>query len=277
VAVLGLALLALVSTPFLEGQARDDVLQRSRIMMESAAGVRKYTSDQVAPLLEPRMGTTFHPQAVSAFAATKTFDVLHAKYPDYTYREPALNPTNPDDRAVDWEADIINGFRDHPQQDETVIERQTATGPALVLARPLVATAACLTCHSTPAAAPPSMLAIYGPDHGFGWKLNEVVAAQIVSVPMAVAFDQAGQARLVFLAIYAGVFVVLFGVFNLLLEFTVLRPIDHMARTSEAVSLGKLDAPEYVRGGRDQIARLSVAINRMRRSLQEAMRMLSEP
>ena len=277
VALAGLALLALVLTPILGGQARDDVLQRSQIMMESAAGVRAYTSAQVAPLLEPQMATTFHPEAVSAFAAMRTFAVLHGKYPDYDYREPALNPTNPTDRASDWEADIINDFRAHPQQQETVVERQTPTGPSLVLARPIVATAACLTCHSTPAAAPASMIAIYGPDHGFGWRLNDVVAAQVVTVPMSVAFAQADQARLVFLACYAGVFVVLFALLNLLLDRMVLRPIDRITHTSEAVSLGKLDTPEYERGGRDQIARLSTAINRMRRSLQEALRMLSEP
>ena len=277
VALVGLALLAAVLTPILDGQARDEVVQRSQIMMEAAAGVRKYTAEQVAPLLEPRMANTFHPQAVSAFAAGKTFDVLHAKYPDYAYREPALNPTNPMDRATDWEADIIEGFRSHPQLAETVVERDTPTGRSLVLARPLVATAECLTCHSTPAAAPKSMIAIYGPDHGFGWQPNEIVAAQVVSVPMAVAFAQADQARLVFLACYAGVFALLFALLNLLLNAMVLTPIDRMAKTAEAVSLGKLETPEYVRAGADQIAKLSVALNRLRRSLQEALRMLSEP
>jgi protein-histidine pros-kinase len=275
VAVVGVALFALASTPILQGMARDEVLQDSRIMMESAAGVRKYTSEQVAPLLEPRMGETFHPQAVSAFAATKTFDVLHAKFPDYTYREPALNPTNPADQATDWEADIINGFRNDPKLTETSLVRQTATGDALVLARPLIAQQACLTCHSTPAAAPKSMIAIYGPDHGFGWKLDEVVAAQIVSVPLAVPLGMANQAELLFVGIYVAVFALLFALMNVMLNILVLQPMDRMTRTSEAVSLGNLDTPEYVREGKDQIAKLSAAINRLRRSLQEALRMLS--
>ena len=275
VAVVGVVLFALASTPILQGMARNEVLQDSRIMMESAAGVRKYTSEQVAPLLEPRMGVTFHPQAVSAFAATKTFDVLHAKFPDYAYREPSLNPTNPVDQASDWEADIIHGFRNDPKLEETSLVRQTATGDALVLARPLVAAQPCLTCHSTPAAAPKSMIAIYGPDHGFGWQLDTVVAAQIVSVPMAVPVAMANQAEMLFLGVYVAVFVLLFAMLNVMLNIMVLGPMDRMTRTSEAVSLGKLDAPEYVREGKDQIAKLSVAINRLRRSLQEAMRMLS--
>lgn len=100
-------LFATVSTPYLKGLAMEEVLQTSRIMMASAAGAREYTSVEIAPLLKPWMGSKFYPQAVSAYAAVKHFDVLHAQFPDYSYREPALNPTNPIDRATDWESDIL--------------------------------------------------------------------------------------------------------------------------------------------------------------------------
>jgi protein-histidine pros-kinase len=274
VAVGGVALFAVASTPLLRSVARDEVLQSSRIMMESAAGTRNYTSAEVAPLLSKDMTTTFYPQTVSAYAAKKNFAVLHAKFGDYTYREAALNPTNPEDRASDWEADIIDDFRAHPAKLESVTLRDTATGPSLNLARPIVNDAQCLMCHSTPGAAPASMIAIYGAANGFGWKPGEIIGAQIVSVPMAVANKRAGQVRTLFLLIYSGVFVLLFALLNLLLGALVIEPIDRIARTAEAVSLGDLDAPEYVREGSDQIAGLSKSFNRMRRSLQEALRML---
>src|SRR5437016_3170469 len=125
VALVGVGLFALAATPVLQNLATDEVLQSSRIMMESALGARKYTSEQIAPLLEPSMKRTFHPQAVSAYAAKKNFDVLRAKFTDYAYREAALNPTNPEDRATDWEADVINDFRDHPAKQEIVLRRDT--------------------------------------------------------------------------------------------------------------------------------------------------------
>jgi HAMP domain-containing protein len=221
------------------------------------------------------MGATFHPQAVSAYAAQKGFAELSSKFTDYSYREPALNPTNPEDRAVDWEADIINDFRNHPGKAESVTERSTPMGPTLNLARPITNTQACLACHSTAAAAPASMVAIYGAQNGFGWKPNEIVAAQIVSVPMAVPLADASRVRWLLLIPYVGVFALLFALLNILLNLMVIGPIDKMAKTAEAVSLGEMDTPEYVRGGADQIAHLSVAINRLRRSLQEALRMLS--
>lgn len=277
IALAGAGAFALASTPVLDGLAKDEVLQTSRVMMASAAGARKYTSEEITPLLRAGMASSFHPQAVSAYAAKKTFAVLRAQFQDYSYREAALNPTNPDDRASDWEADIINDFRNHRGRSEMIVQRQTASGPALTLARPLVNAASCLECHSTPQAAPPSMIAVYGPYHGFGWKSGDVIGAQLVSVPMTVAQKRVDEVRLLFLIPYAGVFLALFIALNLLLDVVVIGPIDRMANVAEAVSMGDLGAPEYSRAGTDQIARLSGSINRLRRSLQEALRLLSDP
>ena len=276
VAVVCLGLFAALSTPILDSLGRQQVLQSSRIMMLSATGARKYTSEQIAPLLAGDMATTFRPQAVSAYAAKKTFDVLHARFSDYSYREPALNPTNLEDRAADWEADVINDFRNHPGKKEIVLERSNSMGPTLELARPIVNNASCMQCHSTPDAAPASMVAIYGRRNGFGWKLGETIGAQVVTVPIAVASGWANRVRGVFLITYGAIFALLFVLLNLLLGFTVINPIDQMTRTAEAASLGDMDAPEFTRGGSDQIARLSGAINRLRRSLREALRMLGE-
>jgi HAMP domain-containing protein len=277
IALAGVVAFALASTPVLDDLARDEVLQTSRVMMASAAGARKYTSEEITPLLKPGMAEKFHPQAVSAYAAKKTFAVLRTRFEDYSYREAALNPTNPEDRASDWEADIINDFRDHPTKTEVVMQRQTANGPALTLARPLVNVASCLECHSTPQAAPASMIAVYGPYHGFGWKPGDIIGAQLVSVPMMVAEKRVDEVRVLFLIPYTGVFLLLFVALNVLLDVVVIGPIDRMAKTAEAVSMGDLSIPEYVRAGNDQIAHLSGSINRLRRSLHEALRMLSEP
>lgn len=276
VAVLGVALFWLTSAPFLREVTNEEVLQSSRIMMESAAGARKYTSEQITPLLVGGMKDTFHPQAVAAYAAKRNFDVLHARFADYHYREAALNPTNPEDRAVNWEADIINEFRAHPDKVEISAERNTPTGPVLDLARPLVAKHACLECHSTPAAAPASMIALYGTQNGFGWRPNDIIGAQIVSVPIAVPIARAERIRALFVLPFLGVFLLLFLLLNLLLDRIIITPIDRITRMAEAVSLGDANVAEYVRGGSDQIARLSASFNRMRRSLQEALRLLDD-
>lgn len=276
VAAVGLALFALAAEPLVNAVAREEVLQSSRIMMESAAGARKYTSEQIAPILKPEIGQHFYPQSVSAYAAKRNFDVIHAKFPDYMYREPALNPTNPQDRATDWEADIINDFRAHPEKTELSLQRMSANGPMLELARPLVNKPACLECHDTAVDAPKSMIALYGSQNGFGWKPGETVAAQIVSVPMAASAVRAEQIRRMFLVPFIGFLVLLFVSVNVLLHFVVIRPMEQIAKSAEAVSMGKIDTPEYQYRGRDQIGRLAASFNRMHRSLVEAFRMLGE-
>lgn len=141
------------------------------------------------------LDTEFHPQSVPAFAATEIFKYLNEKYPDYLYKEATLNPTNPVHRTTDWEADIVNQFRNSAKLGEVTFVRHAATGDALVLARPLkVGNVSCLTCHSTPDKAPPEMRKMYGDANGFGWKLDEVIGAQVVSVPVAVPVQMADKA-----------------------------------------------------------------------------------
>ena len=72
---------------------------------------RNYTNTQVKPLLETQLKYKFLPQSVPAFAATEQFNELRKKYPDYAYKEATLNPTNPRNRATDWEVDVVNVFR----------------------------------------------------------------------------------------------------------------------------------------------------------------------
>jgi hypothetical protein len=215
IAAIVIELFAVVSTPFLDSVARADVLQKARIMMEAAAGIRTYTSNEIAPLLNAKGdGDKFHPQTVPAYAASRNFALLASKFAEYAYREAALNPINPSNRAVDWEADIINDFRRNPHKTESITERETENGRVLNLSNPIVSGEPCLACHGAADKAPKSMIAVYGAQNGFGWRLNEVVGAQIVSVPMAVALEQSARTRNMFIGVLAGVFLLLIGLFN---------------------------------------------------------------
>src|SRR5262245_42234438 len=179
-------------------------------MMEAAAAIRAYTSNEIAPLLNTSIvGNNFHPQTVPAYAANTNFALLASKFRDYAYREAALNPINLANRAVDWEADIINDFRGNPHKAELITERETHIGRVLNLSHPIVSGGPCLSCHGTADQAPRPIIDAYGTQNGFGWKLNEVVGAQIVSVPMAVALEHAARIRSMFIGVLAGVFSVL--------------------------------------------------------------------
>lgn len=275
--VIGLALAAYLTDQILKQNAREEVVQNARIMMESALSARTYTAEQIKPLLDLQMKRTFRPEAISAYAARETFKALRTKYPDYAYKEAALNPTNRSNRASDWEADIIHEFRNNPDRKELVIERDTPTGRMLNLARPLgIYDEGCLTCHGKVEDAPKTFTDLYGVSNGFGWKMQEIIGAQIVTVPMSVPLARAQQAFITFMILLGGVFVLLLVLLNVLLHFVVIRPVVRIADIANEVSMGKPDVPEYVRPGKDEISSLSQSFNRMRLSLENAMKMLGE-
>ena len=238
--LIGLALTAYLSDRILKNNAREEVIQNARIMMESALGARAYTAKQIQPLLTLQMKRQFLPQTVAAYAATQSFAALRTSFPDFTYKEAALNPTNPNDRASDWEADIIHEFRNNAERKELIVERDTPTGRMLNLARPLgIYSENCLVCHSTPENAPKTMTDIYGVNNGFGWKLNEIIGAQVVTVPMSVPLARAEQTFMTFMILLGGVFLLLLVLLNILLHFVVIRPVVKMAVIANDVSMGK--------------------------------------
>jgi len=276
-AVFGLGLLAsgYLSYTLLERNARDEVGHHAGLMMEAALAIRSYTIEQVRPQLDLQLMRVFLPQSVPAYAATETLTALRKKYADYTYKEATINPTNPRNRAGDWENDVIRIFRDKPETGEIIGERDTPTGRALYIARPIqIKNPACLACHSTPEAAPATMLKLYGTANGFGWKPNEIVGAQIVSVPMAVPIGNARRAFLTFMGSLAAVFALAFVALNLMLTRIIVRPVARMSEAADQVSVGNFEVPEFAEAGKDEIAQLGRAFNRMRRSLQTAMKMI---
>ena len=273
---LGLGVSGYVSHELLQKNARDEVVRNAGLMMEAALAMRGYTVGHVRPHLRVAQDE-FLPQSVPAFSATEIMNQLRKTHRDYAYKEATLNPTNPRDRAIGWEADIIYSFRNNGESREISGMRETPTGTSLFLARPLqVQDAACLACHSTPEVAPAAMLKLYGPANGFGWKLNEVIGAQIVSVPMSLAIEKAERAFLTFMASLAGVFAALFVILNLMLSLMIVRPIRVMSAAADKISTGALDIPELSESGRDEVSRLARSFNRMRRSLEKALSLLDE-
>jgi len=273
--LVGLGATGLLTRKLLERNAQDEVLQQARFLFDKALAVRAYTSKQVAPLLETQMKYAFLPQSVPAFSATEVMAALQKNHADYSYKEATINPTNPRDRAIEWEADVIGEFRKSPEAKEFIGQRDTPAGRTLYIARPIKITdGACLRCHSTVDAAPRTLVDKYGPANGFGWQLNEVVGAQLVSVPMAVPLARAHDAWVLFMGMLSAVFAAIAVVLNLMLWWLVIRPVTQLSGIADRVSLGELGAPAFNAAARDEIGRLAVSFSRMRKSLVQALRLL---
>jgi hypothetical protein len=108
----------------LTDEAVDNSARDARIAMEQASAIRTYTAEAIRPLLESQMKVQFLPHAIPSYAAQTNFRLVQKKLPEYSYREPALNPTNVNDRALDWEA-AYQRFRERADKTETMVVRET--------------------------------------------------------------------------------------------------------------------------------------------------------
>jgi protein-histidine pros-kinase len=272
----GSVLIGVAAYQFLMSNARNQVIQQAELMIESARSTRQYTADELAPLLAtvPEHDSRFLPQTIPFYAATTTFDYLRRQYSDYAYKEAALNPTNLRDRAADWEADVINYFRNESDAKQVIGERDTPTGRLLFIAYPIANESSCLECHGDPATAPPTIVRKYGNVNGFGWKANEIVGAQIVSVPMAVPIRIARQAfRTLVIYLVLIVFIAITTI-DAALVFIVIRPVRQLSELADRISKGDMSLTELPVKGSDEIAAVTASFNRMYVSLQKAFRML---
>ncbi len=258
---LGLAATWFEARQFLRAEAQGAVLREAGLLADSATATRVYTEQSVTPYLAKagdRDGV-FLPQTIPFFATTTIFHEIQQQYPDYTYKEAALNPTNLRDRATDWEADLIQHFRDAPNDTELIRSRETANGPSLYLAHPIKVEAGCLQCHSEPAIAPKTMLAHYGD-----------------SVPTSLPLRIASQGLL---ELTLGLFVIFLIVVSLIdigLYVIVIRPLRVISQSADRISRGEMDLDQLTARGNDEVADVTRSFNRMHTSLKKAMDLLGE-
>ncbi|WP_017325373.1 DUF3365 domain-containing protein [Synechococcus sp. PCC 7336] len=262
----------------LNRNAEGQIASKAVILLRTMISVRNYTSQQVRPELADRLQTEaeFIPQTVPAYSAREVFEDLRSDpdYSEFFYKEATLNPTNLRDKADRFEADIVERFRQASGLDELRGYRSTPSGELFYIARPIsISKESCLECHGVPSDAPASQLATYGRENGFGWQLNEVVGAQIISVPASGVFLNARQALLILMGIVAIAFTVSILLTNIFLQQVVIRPLMKMARVADEISKGKMDS-EFAQTSKDEVGILAAAFNRMRASLVVAMKML---
>lgn len=257
--------------------AKHEVELSASIMMAAAKSIRSYTVDEIRPQLAKLNSEEFLPQTVPAFSATESMKRLRQTFPDYTYKEAALNPTNPEHKAAGWEEDIIQYFRTYESVQEYSGIRDTPTGQYLFLSRPFKITKqGCLVCHSTPEVAPQAMIKKYGRSNGFGWKHNEIIGAQIVNVPMSIPLQRADEALLTFMAILAIVFLFIWLALNIMLYLIIIKRIHVISETAQKISKGDMSSPEFAMQGKDEIDSLSRSFNLMYRSLCSAVKLLDK-
>lgn len=262
-------------------QAQSQIDQRSSFLMDSMLAVREYTSKKVNPLVAPlnEEGGVFRPEAVPSYSANTVFDNLRAQpqYKQYSYREATLNPTNLRDKADSFETTIIEAFRQNGSLESQAGFRSTSNGRFHYVAQPIrVSKQSCLACHSTPDRAPKSQLLAYGDANGFGWKMNEIVGAQIVSVPVEEVIKTKNQSLLAAGLLLLFSFVVVALVTDYVLTRLILRPMRTISLKADEASVSPAGVTFDEKGRGDEIGLLARSFDRMKQSLAISMQMLKD-
>lgn len=261
----------------LQNYAEQEIVNRASMLMATMNSIRNYTSTQVNPELSARLETEqiFLPQTVPAYSAREVFENLRSQeqYSQFFYKEATLNPTNVRDKADQFEAEIIQSFRNSSIEQQQGF-RSIPGGKIFYIAHPLkVEKESCLRCHSIPNLAPASLVASYGSDNGFGWKLNEIVGAQIISVPSSQVINAAKELRNLVISKVL-IFLLLASILlNLFLKLTITEPLKKMSDASKQLSLGNMET-EFEQKTNDEIGILAASLNRLKVSLKMAMEML---
>lgn len=269
----------IVLSSALDKQAEKDIANKSLLLMESMNSVRAYTNTQVNPILAVRAETEkkFIPESVPSYSVREVFEIMR-KNPEYQnmfYKDATLNPTNMRDKADDFETEIVEKFRQDNNLKKMQGFRTLAGQKIYYTAIPIQITEPkCLRCHSTPEVAPKNLIATYGDKNGFGWKLNEIVGAQMMFIPAQDVIDVRKQYLSLTMQIFVGIFVITLIVINLLMKTIVntLRPMVMMAQNISADNLRVTEGQEPDIKSLDKIARRSDELGQLGRVFQSMIR-----
>jgi HAMP domain-containing protein len=275
VAVSGVALYNVLNQ-----RAASEITSKGLILMETMNGVGDYTNLRVKPELKGRLKPQeFVPQLIPFYSAREVFENFRQspEYREFFYKAAMENPSNLRDKADKFETGILERFRQEPELKEWSGFISVPSGELFYVARPIVISdASCLECHSTPDKAPKGQIDRYGSVNGFGWKLNQIAGAQIISVPASKVFESARQSVFLLMGIVVVVFAAAIFMVNYWLNRYVVQPLNRIAKVAEEVSVGNMDAEFEQISSKDEVGNLAAAFSRMKTSLAIAMKRLAQ-
>jgi methyl-accepting chemotaxis protein len=126
-------------------------------------------------------------------------------------------------------------------------------------------------------------LATYGAEHGFGWKLNTIVAAQMIYVPAQEVFSTALHSFSLVMAIFVAVFAAVILLINFLLKQYVIEPVEVVGQLAQRISEDEVKAEDIeaealttITKRADELGRLAMVFQRMAREVYTRTQRLKE-
>ncbi|MEO8385203.1 MAG: HAMP domain-containing protein [Betaproteobacteria bacterium] len=100
------------------------------------------------------------------------------------------------------------------------------------------------------------------------------ISIRLANIDLAPILVTVNLALTTLMSSIGAVFLAVFIVLNVMLDRMIVRPVAEMALQADAVSIGDFSIPEFAPKSKDEIGVLGIAFNRMRRSTEEAIKLL---
>lgn len=198
---------ALIIYHYEKEQLEEDAYASSELVMAAVDASRSYVREELRPVIAEKLGGDyFIPQAMStSFVGRAVMERFAQTAGEFEYRRVAVNARNPAYEANKLEQEVLDFFRDNPDQEEWRGLVKVAGEKRYKRFRPDYFTGECLWCHGRPEDAPPLLLEMYGDSRGFGRQDGELAGLVTVDVPVAGALAQAREnAFAIFWVVFAG-------------------------------------------------------------------------
>lgn len=179
--------------------ALTDAEYAARMLLDHNLAVHTYFSQDLKPKLFEQLAPHtskdyFEPVWMSSTYAIRKMDKYfhHFNESPYYYKECAINARSPENEADAYEAAFLVDLQnDSRLTTKSAIRVLDGVPYFTLLRRGEAMEASCLRCHSSPDKAPGDLVRQYGPERSFHRKVDDVVQAISIRIPLSEAFSSA--------------------------------------------------------------------------------------
>ncbi|OKH32666.1 hypothetical protein NIES2119_25635 [[Phormidium ambiguum] IAM M-71] len=230
-------------------EAYKQTLSKSLLLLHSLNAVQSYTAKELRPQVQQHLKNKgVLPQIVPSYAANKVFENLRQSdesYNSFSYKYAMLNTNKIQDKADEFERNIIEQFRQTRTVKQLEGFRYINNDYFFYVARPLI-------------------IAKSANDH------IEIVGTQIVFVPIIKTVQNFGILFARAWGVMAIILLIAILMINFWLRRHIIKSIRKITQVAEAVSTGDMNA-EFEKVSDDEIGSLVEAFTRIKMSLAMAI------
>lgn len=271
--LLSLPVIVVISYQVLLRNAEKESIERAQMMLKTMDAIKAYVGGTMRPVLEEL--TDKEPVELTSgfYVIREISDIITESDKQYSFKFASINPLNPVNKAIQFEAERINEFRTGRISGQWQGFFNTPEGSSYVIMTPILVETHCLRCHGDPEMAPPEQRQRYGTSSGYNWKAGEIIGANTVYVPAEVPIQNAKRALIIFSVVYSIFFLIVIVVIDRLIKANIIKPIEELVQTADEISRGNFER-EFEVKTRNEIKTLADAFTRMKLSLMKAMDIL---